>query len=281
MTSQSLFKVLVLQSSQLASALHCRMVRNLSRASKGLRCLGVLRTGERCRRARDGSGVPVVLNKKCEYCKEQRCRKHCKCERNKSDRSKGRSGPRGASETSNVRVVVASVAPAAPVAQLPSPRGPPLNLSCVMLDVDTYYSRCRDDIATASEVELASYMYDNLSLHKLLLKRLRGQTQFSVRVYLDAEMFGGTVPRFQRPRARELFNAGAKVFLCKGPRAQGSFHCKGIVVDRRYLYSGSPNATDKSEKNEEFCFRITGPPVSQVLQRLTAQLEKGKQWDGS
>jgi len=46
-----------------------------------------------------------------------------------------------------------------------------------MLDVDTYYSRCRDDIATASEVELASYMYDNLSLHKLLLKRLCAHPQ--------------------------------------------------------------------------------------------------------
>lgn len=256
------------------------MVKKQSRASKGLCCLGVLGTGEKCKRARDGSGLPVVLNRKCAHCNLQQCRKHCKCGR-PGKLLKGRSGPRGADQRRNVRVVVAAAAPAAPVAQLPSPRGPPLYLSCSLLDVVTYYSRCCDDIATASEVELASYMYDNSSLHKLLLKRLRGRTEFSLRVYLDAEMFGGTVPRSQRSRVRELFEAGAEVFLCKGPRAQGSFHCKGIVVDRRYLYSGSPNATDKSEKNEEFCFRITGPPVSQILQRLAVQLKRGKQWDGS
>ena len=257
------------------------MVKTQSRASKGLRCLGVLGTGEKCKRARDGSGLPVLLNKKCAHCKEQRCRKHCKCARNDSDVAKGRSGPRGADQRRNARVVVAAAAPAAPVAHLPSPRGPPLGLSCSLLDLTTYYARCCDEIATASEVELASYMFDHSALHKLLLKRLRGRTAFSLRIYLDIEMFAGTVPRSQRSRVKELFQAGAKVYLCKGIKAGGSFHAKGIVVDRRYLYSGNPNVTDKSTKNEEFCYRFTGPIVSQVLSRLAVQLERGKQWDGA
>jgi hypothetical protein len=149
-----------------------------------------------------------------------------------------------------------------------------------MLDVDTYYSRCCRDVAVSSEVELASYQYDNPSLHKALLKRLKAKSHFSLNVYVDAEMFGGIVPRYQKPRCEELLEAGAQVFLCKGPKAKGSFHCKGIVVDRRYLYCGSANATYKSAFNEEFCFRITGPPVGQVLHKLALQRQRQKPWDG-
>ena len=111
--------------------------------------------------------------------------------------------------------------------------------------------------------------------------RLQGRAPFSLRLYLDAEMFAGRVPHFQRPRVRELFEAGAKVLLCRGLKNQGAFHCKGIVVDRRFLYTGSANATHKSHCNEEFCFRITGPTVSQVLERLSTHLQKGKLWNGS
>ena len=31
------------------------------------------------------------------------------------------------------------------------------------------------------------------------------------------------------------------LFLCRGLEPQGFFHSKAAVVDRRYLYSGSPN----------------------------------------
>ena len=123
--------------------------------------------------------------------------------------------------------------------------------------------------------------YDNPALQKVLLKRLTGRAPFSLRLYLDAEMFAGRVPHFQRPRVRELFEAGAKVLLCRGLKNQGDFHCKGIVVDRRFLYTGSANATHKSHCNEEFCFRITGPTVSQVLERLSTHLQKGKLWNGA
>ena len=74
---------------------------------------------------------------------------------------------------------------------------------------------------------------------------------------------------------QELVDAGAKIFLCRGPKARGSFRCKAVVVDRGCLYTGSPNATQKFHSNEEFCFRITGPPVGQVLQRLSVHLERG------
>ena len=46
-------------------------------ANPYMQCLGVLATGAKCDRARDGSGRPVFLSKLCPVCKEQRCRKHC------------------------------------------------------------------------------------------------------------------------------------------------------------------------------------------------------------
>ena len=43
----------------------------------GLECLGVFRSREKCRRARDKSGFAIVLNKRCKTCDEQRCKMHC------------------------------------------------------------------------------------------------------------------------------------------------------------------------------------------------------------
>ena len=260
------------------------MVKKAVRASKGKECLGVFGTGEKCERARDGSELPIVLNQKCPHCKEQRCRAHCKCGRNKAKTAKGRAGPRGAEQKRKLGVrVTAPASGAAAAAPLRGPVGRAPDPSCQLLDVEEYYARCCKDIASASEVELASYQYDNPSLQKILLKRLKGKKTrgFSLRLYLDTQMFGDVRKKYQRPRVRELRDAGAEVYLCKGPKRAGSFHCKAIVVDRRYLYCGSANATYKSHSNEEYCFRITGPPVVQVLNKLAAQRQQRKPWDGS
>jgi hypothetical protein len=255
------------------------MVKKKSCGSKGMQCLGVLATGAKCDRARDGSGRPVFLNKLCPDCKEQRCRKHCKTGREKT--AKGRSVPRGKGQESKVKIKVSVAATAPAAASLPGPVGRAPAASCLLLDVDAFYSRCCADVATASEVEVASYQYDNPSLQKVLMKRLKGRPAFTLRVYLDAEMFEGDVPRYQKARVRELWQAGAQVFLCRGPRSQGSFHVKAVVVDRRYLYCGSPNFTYKSHNNAELCWRMTGPNVGQVLQKLVVESQKRKLWDGS
>ena len=147
--------------------------------------------------------------------------------------------------------------------------------------MDEFYSRCCSDVATAGQVELASYQYDNPCLQKALLKRLKGRAAFSLKVYLDAEMFQGAVPRYQKSRVKELWESGAEVFLCRGPKSQGSFHCKAVVVDRRYLYCGSPNFTYKSQNNEELCFRMTGPVVGEVLEKFAVWGKRKKLWDGS
>ena len=45
-----------------------------TRTSHGNECMGDYVTGERCKRSRARTGKPVVLSKKCEKCKEQRCK---------------------------------------------------------------------------------------------------------------------------------------------------------------------------------------------------------------
>ena len=47
------------------------------------------------------------------------------------------------------------------------------------------------------------------------------------------------------------------------------------------LYTGGANLTYSSNFNEEFCFRMTGPAVEQVLGKLAVQRQKGKAWKGS
>ena len=78
----------------------------------------------------------------------------------------------------------------------------------------------------------------------------------------------------------ELWTAGATVYLCKGLRPKGSLHGKAVVTDRRYLLTGRANATYKNHSNEEFVFRISGPAVGQVLEKLGAPRAKSKTWKG-
>ena len=252
------------------------------RASRGKECLGVCGTGEKCKRSRDKAGLPILLNKLCGDCKEQRCKAHCQCARIGSVKAKGRSAARGMGNALQKANGICSIrVPQSPGPKaLPAAVGKPSAPTCHFLDVASFYERCCADVAHASEVVMASYMYNDESLQKVFLKRLRGGADFKLAVLLDAEMFAGSVPRSQKPRVTELREAGASVFLCKGVAGQGAFHSKALVVDRRYLYTGSANFTQKSRRNEELCFRITGPVVAEVLAKLSVQAVKCKPWVG-
>ena len=245
------------------------------RASKGKECLGVFRSTERCNRARDKSGLPIVLNSNCKHCGEQRCRAHCKCGRDKTDKAKGRCAARGLDGKAAIHVPAAAPTIPAPVGRASPP-------SCKLVEVTDWYEQLCADVKRASEVELASYVYDNPAVQRLLLKRLQGKTDFKVNVYIDSEMFAGEVPRFQKSRVKALHAAGAQVFICTGRGPRGSYHGKAVVVGRRYLYMGSPNLTYKSQSsNEEFCFRAVGPVVKQLLEKLAQHRQKGKLWNGA
>ena len=133
----------------------------------------------------------------------------------------------------------------------------------------------------AGQVELASYIYDNPDVQAILLQRLRGRSDFSLNVYVDTEQFTSGSCRLQRGRLRELFSAGAQVYMCRGIGHQGAYHGKAVVIDRRFLYAGSANLTGKSTRNEEFCFKMAGPVVLQLLERLVVHRQKHSLWDGA
>ena len=165
-------------------------------------------------------------------------------------------------------------------AQAIAPVGRAPNPTCQLLDIHEFYSQCCCELGTASEAEAAPYQYDNPSLQKVLLKRLKGRSAFNLNLYIDTEQFGGAVPKRQRPLVRELWSTGATVYVCKGPKPKGSIHGKAVVTDRRYLLTGGANAAYKNHSNEEFVFRISGPAVGQVLEKLGAPRAKSKTWKG-
>ena len=216
------------------------------------------------------------MNKVCPHCAEQRCKGHCKCKRDKTAMAKGRHAGRGDVREKAERAVAAAV---------PAPVGRASPPSNEMLETAEWYRQCCNDIHKAAEVELASYVYDNPSVQDALVKRLKGKATrpFELNVYVDAEQFRGKVPKMQRARLTELRRLHARVWICKGHRGLGSYHCKGAVVDRRFLYTGNANFTAKSLDNKEWCFRMTGPVVRQVLESLAADRlsPRHKLWDGA
>ena len=58
--------------------------------SKGMRYLGEYPSGRKSKRARNGSGTAVCLNRVCQHCGEQRWKAHCKCKRNNTAGARGR-----------------------------------------------------------------------------------------------------------------------------------------------------------------------------------------------
>ena len=67
------------------------------------------------------------------------------------------------------------------------------------MEIDEFYAQCCADLATASEAELASYIYDDPSLQEVLLRRLKGRAEFKLNLYVDAELFANAGSRYQRP----------------------------------------------------------------------------------
>ena len=177
------------------------------RKRHGKECLGQLRPKLKCMRARDGSGDAVALNGNCRHCGEQRCKAHCKCARDGSVNAKGRKAARGVSAEKPAHrgaYVAKPSPPSAPTVPVGRASAP----SCVLMDASDWYEKCCDAISKASEVELASYMYDNGNVQAALVKRLRGRSAFQVNIYIDAGTLAGKTPRAQRARLAELRSLG-------------------------------------------------------------------------
>ena len=168
------------------------------------------------------------------------------------------------------------------VAALPGPIGAPSALSMVVLTISVWWQQMLEDVGTASEVVLATLTYDHMALTSVLVRRLRGRAPFVATVLVDKESFEkGDAPR-ERARLRELRDAGAEVYLCRGSPPHGRLHMKALCVNRRTVYAGSANFTEKSSANLELVYKLVGPPVTQVREQfLDAQNSRGRLWDGA
>ena len=152
-------------------------------------------------------------------------------------------------------------------------------LSFEVMGVAAWYAAMIESINDASEVVVGSYQYDHANLTDALENRLRGSSAFDCVVLLDGEMHRLNTPPRQRPRLERLRRAGATIVLCRGTVSTGAFHAKAVVTDRRTAFLGSANATQKSHRNGELCFRLRGPPVLDVLQFLQQERDGGQELD--
>ena len=123
-------------------------------------------------------------------------------------------------------------------------------------------------------------MYDHPRLHSALVASLGQTVPCKVRVWVDEASFRMKACYYERPRLAALHAKGALVHLCKGPGANGCYHTKVVVIDRRIAFTGSANVTNKSEKNAELVFLMKGPPVLQIMETLATDTAAAVEWDG-
>ena len=113
------------------------------------------------------------------------------------------------------------------------------------------------------------------------MRRLDSRSSADVVVMVDQEMFLARSCFRMRPRLAELRRLGAQVYLCCGTPPRGAFHVKAVCIDRRYLYTGSANLTNKAlSENVETVFRFTGAPVVDVLATVHDARARATLWDG-
>ena len=242
------------------------------------KCHGVLGTDKKCKLSRVTPGGPISIRGKCVKCGERRCRAHCRC---------GRTGSaRGRAAARSKRAVTATATAATSNAEhdnavVVGPIGRPSALGVSILSIGIWWQQMMKDVEIASDIMLASYTYDHSSLTALLIRRLQGRAAFSVTVLVDKESFDkGDAPR-ERPRLRALREAGARIFMCRGTPPFGRMHVKAICIDRRTVYTGSANFTNKSASNLEMVMRMVGPPADDIKAQLADIQNGGKLWDGA
>jgi hypothetical protein len=243
--------------------------------SKGNQCKGVLGGKTPCKRSRDGSGKPIVMNTPCSKCKEQRCKQHCHCGRNGI--AKGRQAPRSPKVKPEVKCQAQPAVPQVQTSQVQLCLGRPPHLAVSVFTDSSWCQQVVEEIGSASVVTLASYMYDHPAVHSALVRRLTGKEAFACEILVDKEQYDRKTAPHQAPKLRELKSLDAVVYLCSGTRGQGVFgkqaylgsmHMKILLLDNKIAYYGSANFTHSAVKNWELVTRMVGPPVKNIVSTI-------------
>jgi len=249
-----------------------------STGTRGRECK--LINGHKCTLHTKRRGFPKSLSQPCKACSEWRCKKHCRCGRQGT--ATGRSAARiyGVAQQPAPKAMAQAKAKAAAAPVHPrAPVGPPPVDSCLRLRQADWWADLVEAVANSREIELATYMFDDLQLFRVLLGRLTDGSRFSLRINIDAEAIKGNTPAEQRGRLDRLRRAGAAVYACKGDGRLGAYHVKELVVDRRFMFTGSANFTTKGRTaNRERGYKMTGANVALALSDQAAERASGTLW---
>ena len=163
-------------------------------------CKGDLHTGARCRLSRVRPGEAISIRGPCRKCNERRCKTHCRCGR------QGTAVGRSAARPTRVVQRVLRAAPAPRPAHFAArPVGAPAALGFQVLSVSLWWSSLLQEVQNAaSEVLVASYVFDHPALTRALVQKLSGRGLFAVSVLVDKEQFDTRACYHQRPRLAEL-----------------------------------------------------------------------------
>ena len=128
-------------------------------------CIGDIH-GSRCRRSRKHRGARCSIRGPCEFCGELRCRSHCLCGRagTATGQNAARPGTGAPPQAKAKAKAKARVAPAVALAAPPAPHAPVGRagaLSLEVLDTIEWYGAILQQVEYASEVVLATYMFDH------------------------------------------------------------------------------------------------------------------------
>ena len=163
------------------------------------------------------------------------------------------------------------------------PRGAAPRESWDLLDNDAWWREVLSALQTAAEIEISSYLFDEPSLHALLVKRLADKRdRVAVRLHLDGKtLLNDDKFYYQRSRVKKLHELGATVYLCSGRKPNGVFHKKAVIADRRWMFSGGANLTHSARHaNSEFLMKLTGKGVMDALASLEQERLKARLWNG-
>lgn len=100
---------------------------------------------------------------------------------------------------------------------------------------------------SATSVCMATFCYDDPGLHSVVLRRV--QEGMSLCLVVDREYFASNVAFFQRPRLKQLRDAGADILHAGG--SSGNMHYKIVVLDRAITHHGGSNLTKASRSSYE------------------------------
>ena len=96
------------------------------------------------------------------------------------------------------------------------PDGAPSAPDTQVLTVQVWWDNLLEEVRSAMQVVMASYVYDNAALTDLLVRRMADRSAFDLTVLVDKERFEERECRGERPSLQRLQRAGAEVFLCRG-----------------------------------------------------------------